>query len=244
MPQKILLIDDSPVDRVMYRSLLSKNVPGLVFEEASNAREGLSLLRLSRYDCVFLDYLMPDGNGLEVLSALDRNITSPIIMLTGTDDTDTAVEALKAGARDYLVKDRIDTGTIVSALQGALMDSSKSYAQDAVVRHNARLEAALQQSEVAVLLVDLASLQLVEASAVGLARLGYRRADVTGRDVRTLELFGGKEGWERFIGSLKDGETVDWNLMQPGGKPLAARVRSGAVKIEGKPYLLAYAFRA
>ena len=238
MPHKVLLVDDSPVDRVMYRTLLNKNVPGLSFEEAGTAREALALLRLRRYDCVFLDYLMPDGNGLEVLTALDKSNPSPIIMLTATDDTETAVEALKAGASDYLIKDRLDTGTIVSALQGALMASEAHQHRDASHQHHALVYSLVQQGEDAFLAVDLANLNLVEASAVGLARMGLRRADVIGRDVRTLDLFGGKSGWASFVGALRDNESVPLSLGAPGDHTVPAQVRSQAVKVSGKPYLL------
>ena len=60
-----------------------------------------------RPDCVLLDYHLPDLNGLEFLAALaddTGDISIPVMMLTGTDNATIAVEAMKRGARDYLIK--------------------------------------------------------------------------------------------------------------------------------------------
>ena len=79
-----------------------------MLSEAESGREGLQLAHEQKPDCVLLDYHLPDLNGLEFLAALADDagdISIPVMMLTGTDNATIAVEAMKRGARDYLIKD-------------------------------------------------------------------------------------------------------------------------------------------
>ncbi len=75
--------------------------------EADTAREGIRLARTERLDCLLLDYQLPDMNGLEVLAelAVANGTGLPVVMLTGANDIAVAVEAMRRGARDYLLKD-------------------------------------------------------------------------------------------------------------------------------------------
>ena len=106
---RILIVDDDLVDRMACRRALAQ-VPGNTFEitDAETGREGLQIAHALKPDCVLLDYHLPDLNGLEFLSALRNDlgdIPVPVLMLTGADSASVAVEAMKRGAQDYLVKD-------------------------------------------------------------------------------------------------------------------------------------------
>ena len=106
-PFRILLVEDDQVDRLACRRTLTRQ-SGVTFEfiEADTGHEGLQLARSKDPDCVLLDYQLPDLNGLEVLAELNAaGKVPPVIMLTGADNVSVAVEAMRRGARDYLVKD-------------------------------------------------------------------------------------------------------------------------------------------
>lgn len=106
---RVLLVEDDAVDRMACRRALSRNPDyEFVLSEADSGREGLQLAHEQKPDCVLLDYHLPDLNGLEFLAALadeTGGISIPVMMLTGTDNATIAVEAMKRGARDYLIKD-------------------------------------------------------------------------------------------------------------------------------------------
>src|SRR5690348_5121813 len=106
---RVLLVEDDAVDRMACRRALSRNPDyEFVLSEADSGREGLQLAHEQKPDCVLLDYHLPDLNGLEFLAALadeTGDISVPVMMLTGTDNATIAVEAMKRGARDYLIKD-------------------------------------------------------------------------------------------------------------------------------------------
>ncbi|MGZ8188273.1 MAG: response regulator, partial [Methylosarcina sp.] len=106
---RLLLVDDDYVDRIACKQALTQH-PDYVFEimEAESGQQGLDLALASQPDCILLDYYLPDFNGVEFLAELadpTGELPVPVIMLTGANNAVVAVDALKRGARDYLVKD-------------------------------------------------------------------------------------------------------------------------------------------
>jgi len=106
---QILIVEDDLVDRMACRRALAQDPDyEFVLSEAETGREGLQFAHKQKPDCVLLDYHLPDMNGLEFLAELRNDlgeIPVPVMMLTGADNASVAVEAMKRGAQDYLVKD-------------------------------------------------------------------------------------------------------------------------------------------
>ena len=107
---RVLIVEDDQVDRMACRRALAQDNPDyeFVLYEAETGRDGLQQAHAQVPDCVLLDYHLPDMNGLEFLAELRNdlgNTAVPVMMLTGSDNVSVAVEALKRGAQDYLVKD-------------------------------------------------------------------------------------------------------------------------------------------
>jgi signal transduction histidine kinase/DNA-binding response OmpR family regulator len=107
----ILIVDDSPEDRELYRRYLQKdNKYSYHILEASLGRQGLELWQQHQPDVMLLDYRLPDLDGLEflvLLSSLKQVAFFPAIVVTGQGNETIAVKAMKAGAQDYLVKGQI-----------------------------------------------------------------------------------------------------------------------------------------
>jgi DNA-binding response OmpR family regulator len=113
-PHRILIVDDSRADRDLYRRLIARGSEAdYMFWETESGEEGLRLYRSEHPDCVVLDYQLPDLYGLEFLAELQAGqgeALVPVIMLTGQGNEMVAVQALRMGAQDYLVKNRSDEG--------------------------------------------------------------------------------------------------------------------------------------
>lgn len=103
----ILIAEDEPVQRRMLASLLTKKL-GYKTLLAENGHQVLKHVRQSNIDeisTILLDLHMPEMDGFETLKFLRKNRPDlPIIILTATDDTETAVQAIKDGASDFIVK--------------------------------------------------------------------------------------------------------------------------------------------
>lgn len=114
----ILLVDDEPrFAQSLQQILLAHDYPSTI---ASNGEEALKLLDNKIFDLILLDVDLPDMSGVQVIDYVRKSIeNTPIIMLTGNATVETAVEAMKKGAYDYLKKPIIHdllTTTIEKAL--------------------------------------------------------------------------------------------------------------------------------
>ena len=99
----ILLVEDDRFFREMFSNLLQAE--GYQVETASCGNDGLEMLANGQYSLVITDLVMPDISGLEILSRVrESHPTVEVIMVTGNANLESAIYALKHGARDYLVK--------------------------------------------------------------------------------------------------------------------------------------------
>ncbi len=101
--RRLLIIDDEANMRHMLSTVLSKT--GYIVETASDGREGLEMIQQALYDFILCDIKMPRMDGLEFLR-LSRNhvATGTVIMMSAYGSVDTAIEAMKSGAYDYISK--------------------------------------------------------------------------------------------------------------------------------------------
>lgn len=99
----VLIVDDEPSIRISLRTILSGL--GFAVVEAARGEEAVSLVRTAHFDIVLLDINMPGLGGIEVCRAIRKNTPLlPIVMLTVQGSEDRKVEALDAGADDYITK--------------------------------------------------------------------------------------------------------------------------------------------
>jgi len=119
---RILIIDDDEVDRMFIEREIKSSSYNCRIEEACDAGEGRELLMNNEFDCVFLDYLLPDQDGLSFLKSLsETGVSSPIILMTGQADEQKAIELIHAGAIDYLPKSNISSDTLTQSIHRAML---------------------------------------------------------------------------------------------------------------------------
>ncbi len=119
---KILLIEDDEDDYVMTRDLLAE-IEGkrLDLEWVTTYGSGIEAIDSKEHDIYLLDYRLGERTGLELLhEAIEKGCTAPIILLTGQGDQEVDIEAMKAGASDYLVKGEITAPLLERAIRYAI----------------------------------------------------------------------------------------------------------------------------
>lgn len=103
MTEKILIVDDDESLRWVIKKALEKT--GHKITTASNGEEGLSFLLSGQYGLAFVDIMMPDISGLELLqTAKDKRLDTSFVIMTAQNTMKNAVEAMKSGAYDYVTK--------------------------------------------------------------------------------------------------------------------------------------------
>ncbi len=120
---RLLIVEDDEVDRRRYIRLLhNQDIFDCEVLLAAEGTAGLALLRSEGPDCVLLDYSLPDMTGLEFLAeaAQEGELPCAVVLVTGHGNEMIAVEAMKRGVRDYLVKDQVSESKLLQAVTGAV----------------------------------------------------------------------------------------------------------------------------
>jgi two-component system, sensor histidine kinase and response regulator len=117
----VLVIDDDAIDRMSVRRHLKSTQENLQVVEAENCQIALEKIREQVFDCIFVDYNLPDGNGIDLVQQLRQlGLRIPLIALTGQGDEQIAVELMKAGASDYISKAKIKPDLLYRVVQQCL----------------------------------------------------------------------------------------------------------------------------
>jgi signal transduction histidine kinase len=137
----ILLVDDNPGDRALVRHMLPRET---TLRQVSSAEEARQALEEGVPDIVLLDYWLPDAKGTALLPLFAPQQV-PVVMLTGMEAAEVVVEAIQAGAHDYVVKNQLSPEglehVITNALEKARLRRAVEEQQEKLARQAAVLEA-------------------------------------------------------------------------------------------------------
>jgi len=123
---RVLLVEDSAGDARLARAMLDEAYgqglgPGFVATRVARLGETLTALARERFDVVLLDLLLPDSSGLDTLTAVLQHAgVTPVVVMSGMEDYRISLEAVKAGAQDYLVKGHVDEYSLPRVIQYAI----------------------------------------------------------------------------------------------------------------------------
>ena len=137
----LLVVDDEEMNRDMLIRRLQRR--GYVVEAAAGGQQALDMVAVGRFDLILLDIMMPDMDGMEVLGHLRQRYAMrelPVIMATAKDDSHSVVDALNAGANDYVTKP-VDFPVLMARVQ---MQLSRKRLDEALVEAKEAAEEANQ----------------------------------------------------------------------------------------------------
>lgn len=118
----ILLVEDDSGDAELLYDLLEQ-MPNVQFDITHVTRLAEARAKVSEepYDVILLDLALPDSQGMDTIrSMVSAAPDIPLVVLTGLNDEDTGLEALRNGAQDYLVKGQVDSGAVTRAMRFAM----------------------------------------------------------------------------------------------------------------------------
>jgi signal transduction histidine kinase len=120
---QVLLVEDNPDDVELLREMLREVVqPELCLTEVGRLEHALAHVAAEHYDVALVDLSLPDSAGLETFTRVYHGAGRrlPVIVLSGLDDEDVAMEAVHAGAQDYLVKGKVSGPVVVRSVRHAI----------------------------------------------------------------------------------------------------------------------------
>lgn len=121
-PLQLLLVEDNPGDvRLLQESLRASGEESVHLDFSDSLSGGLAYLKKNPADVVLLDLGLPDGHGLESLREMHQAVPQvPIVILTGNRNEEMAVESLKEGAQDYLIKGEVTGDLLLRSVRYAM----------------------------------------------------------------------------------------------------------------------------
>lgn len=215
----VLLVDDSPEDRSIYHRYLRDTYHIL---EAERGVQALALCEAHQPACLLLDYRLPDGDGLTWLRRVQAQhgaLAPPVIMLTGVGDTALAVEIMKQGAEDYLIKGQLTPErlrhAVHRAIETAVLRRSLATHRQQLKEREARLRLGMQVAGFALAEVQYAT-DTIHLSATAAALYGFPATAVTMPRGRVHATFHPEDsaGLMQRIAQVLDPEGDGWFAME------------------------------
>lgn len=232
-PLEILLIDDSPTDAKLISRELAKSPRAMEIERVDDAPGLSAALDRRARDLIICDWSMPRFSPIAALKLLkERGLDLPFIIVSGTIGEENAVEAMRAGAHDYVLKDRL--GRLLPAIERLLREYEETAARRRAERALRESQRALLESEArfrrlwesGIILIGTAAKdgKILDVNDAGARMLGYTRdemltnmhwMDLASAESRSadlnagaeLELRGVAQPWERGL-IRKDGGRI------------------------------------
>jgi signal transduction histidine kinase len=145
-PVRVLLVEDNPGDaRLLQLTLAEAGRDDFELEHVDRLSAGLERLASGGIELVLLDLSLPDSHGLDTFSAIQAQAPQvPVVVLSGLDDREVAVTAVRMGAQDYLVKGKVDADLLVRAIRYA---GERHAAKQEIRRRTEQLEEARRELE-------------------------------------------------------------------------------------------------
>ena len=114
----ILLVEDNPGDVVILRELIISSGINPKLTHVQTLKDTILICNEQKFDTILLDLGLPDSYGLDTIKKiLTFNLTPPVIVMTGLNDEDVALAALREGAQDYLVKNNLTSENVLRAIK-------------------------------------------------------------------------------------------------------------------------------
>ena len=130
IPTRILLIEDSNTDALLIQIALEKGGRGLQVRREDRLESGLAHLDRGDIDVILLDLNLPDSSGLDTFRSVHRQAMHlPIVILSGQEDVQLAVDAVSLGAQDYLPKGEANRSSLMRSIRYAIERSRRQRAE-------------------------------------------------------------------------------------------------------------------
>ncbi len=194
-PLRVLYLEHNATDLDLTRRHMTRFAPHIRLDAAHTVNEVLHRLspnntETGQYDLLLLDYRLPGLNALELLKTLhdERKLDLPVVLITGQGNEEVAVQALRLGAADYLVKHSGYLYKLPAALENAYYRAQLAREQAALRESEARYRALFENEHTVMLLVNPVTAEFIDANPAACAYYGWSRAEFQRMRVNDLNI--------------------------------------------------------
>jgi len=244
---QILHIDDQYDDHELFSTFIKRLDGELEISWCDSAFTALETLQTDRPDCIVSDLQMPEMDGIELLRQLKhKNFHIPFIFYTGQGSEKRAAEALRAGADDYFTKElgfaqfeRV-LNSIYRLVSSTQERNKRQQVEAALKSSEEKYNNLFEQAGDYILLIDPATMKIMDANTATLTRHGRTREELLGRSIFDFDTTIKPERVERLKQELYTGNTVVFEATHrtAGGEIFPVEASAKMVSFDGKPIIL------
>ncbi len=140
---ELLLVEDNAADAGLIQAHLRVGLAGIEVSRVERLSAAIDALATGRFSVVLLDLNLPDSSGVETFRRLSaKSNNTPIVVLSGMEDAETAIEAVGAGADDYVQKNHYDAQTLARSVRFAMERSTRRSTERELINVRSELSAA------------------------------------------------------------------------------------------------------
>jgi len=232
---QILVVEDNPGDFILLREMLS--IIGVKKENVANSQDldaTIEILENKKFDLIFLDLSLPDSEGLETFYITESSCNNcPIIVLSGTRDTEIALETVKMGAQDFLIKGDFDGKILMKTITYCierkrnldhLKDSKQNY------------ESLFEKNPLPMWVYDTETFKFLYVNKAAVSNYGFSKEEFLEMSLKDIRP---KEEWERLKQNIitrnpNKKHTAEWTHIKKSGEKIFVEVHANPIIIDGK----------
>jgi len=239
---KVLLIEDDIIDQMSFKRLVKEKNLAYEYKIAGSVKKAKEILEEDRFDVVITDYFLGDGTAFDIFELISD---TPFIFTTGGGDEKVAVEAMKAGAYYYHIKDaernylEVLPVSIQKALDDRRIKQEREKAEAALKESEEKFRAISSAANDAIIMLDYeGNVSFLNKAAEKI--FGYESREMIGKNLHDIivpkrndktHLKGLKYFWETGT-ETPLGKTVEMNVLKKNGQIFAIELSLSAVRIE------------
>jgi PAS domain S-box-containing protein len=243
-PLRILHLEDDVRDTELLQGMLEAEGVSSELTRVETEHDFVAALKRGRLDLILADYTLPSFDGVSALRLAQEHAPDvPFLFVSGTLGEDVAIEALKKGATDYVLKTRLARlgPSISRALRESRERTERKRAEEALRDSEEQWKAAFESNPVMYFMADKTG-TILSVNAFGSDQLGYKRSELVGRSILDVFYEADREQVRKHVENcFKNlGRTFKWEArkVRRDGRVMWVRETANALRLKNRPVLL------
>jgi PAS domain S-box-containing protein len=239
-PICVLLVEDSEDDAILIIRQLQQGGYDPVYDRVETAEAMARSLLEKSWDVILCDYTLPQFNGLEALALYrERGLDVPFIIVSGAIGEELAVQILKAGAHDYIMKDRLQR--LVPAIEREIKEEQarreRRILGNSLIASEEKFRKFFELNPAILGLSTLSDGTYIEVNPAFTKRLGWARDEVIGKTSKELGLFADYAQRLELVKVIKKGKSinnVEVNVRTKSGEIITGMFSASLIEVDGQ----------
>ncbi len=243
---KILLAEDVSTDAELVKREIKKVLPNSIFEVVYTREAFIEALERFVPDLILSDYRMPIFDGMSALKiAMDKMPDTPVIIVTGSINEETAVKCMKAGAIDYILKESLKRlgQAVLNALEQKEIKLKKREAEEALRQSEKDYRRLINGMNESVWIINPDNGRLLDVNKSAIEKLGYTREKLLEIGLTGIDKYLSPETIENMMNTINVNkfQVFETEHTPSKGSPIPVEISSSLIKYRGKEVILSVA---